>query len=40
MKWKKEFKDNRLCPGVAGRYFKNVKKIKKVSIFYYFGSTM
>ncbi len=23
--WKKEFQNNNLCPGVAGRYFKNVK---------------
>jgi len=28
MKWNKEFKDNRLCPGVAGRYFKNVKNVE------------
>ncbi len=28
MKWKKDFKDNNLCPGVAGRYFKNVKNIE------------
>ncbi len=28
MKWNKEFKDNKLCPGVAGRYFKNVKNIE------------
>ncbi|OUW96889.1 MAG: phenylalanine--tRNA ligase subunit beta [Pelagibacteraceae bacterium TMED237] len=28
MKWKKEFKDNKLCPGVAGRYFKNVKNVE------------
>ena len=24
MKWNKQFKNNKLCPGVAGRYFKNV----------------
>ncbi len=28
MKWNKEFKDNKLCPGVAGRFFKNVKNIE------------
>ena len=28
MKWKKEFKDNNLCPGVSGRYFKNVKNVE------------
>ena len=28
MKWKKNFKDNTLCPGVSGRYFKNVKNVK------------
>ena len=28
MKWKKEFKDIKLCPGVAGRYFKNVKNVQ------------
>ena len=26
--WKKEFQNNNLCPGVAGRYFKNVKNIE------------
>ncbi len=25
LKWKKNFKDQNLCPGVSGRYFKNVK---------------
>ncbi len=28
IKWKKEFKDNKLCPGVAGRYFKNVTNVE------------
>ncbi len=28
MKWNKEFTDNKLCPGVSGRYFKNVKNIE------------
>ncbi len=28
MKWKKNFKDHNLCPGVSGRYFKNVKNIE------------
>ncbi len=28
MKWNKEFKDNKLCPGVSGRYFKNVKNVE------------
>ncbi|MDA9742693.1 phenylalanine--tRNA ligase subunit beta [Pelagibacteraceae bacterium] len=26
--WKKEFQNNNLCPGVAGRYFKNVKNVE------------
>jgi len=26
--WKKEFQNKNLCPGVAGRYFKNVKNIE------------
>ena len=25
IKWKKEFKENKICPGVSGRYFRNVK---------------
>ncbi len=25
LQWKKEFKNNKLCPGVSGRYFKNLK---------------
>ncbi len=25
IKWKKEFKENKICPGVSGRYFKNVQ---------------
>ncbi len=25
LKWKKDFKNQNLCPGVSGRYFKNVK---------------
>ncbi len=25
IKWKKEFKENKICPGVSGRYFKNVR---------------
>ena len=28
MKWKKDFKDKKLCPGVAGRYFKNVENVE------------
>ncbi len=28
MTWKKDFKDNMLCPGVSGRYFKNVKNVQ------------
>ncbi len=28
IKWKKQFKNNKLCPGVAGRYFKNVKNVE------------
>ena len=28
MKWKKDFKDDKLCPGVSGRYFKKVKNIE------------
>lgn len=28
MKWNKKFTDNKLCPGVSGRYFKNVKNIE------------
>ncbi len=28
IKWQKDFKDNKLCPGVAGRYFKNVKNVE------------
>ena len=28
MKWNKQFKNNKLCPGVAGRYFKNVKNVE------------
>ena len=28
MKWNKEFTDNKLCPGVSGRYFKNVKNVE------------
>ena len=28
IKWKKNFKDQKLCPGVSGRYFKNVKNIE------------
>ena len=28
MKWKKEFKNNNLCPGVSGRYFKNIKNVE------------
>jgi len=28
MKWKKDFKNQNLCPGVSGRYFKNVKNIE------------
>ncbi len=28
IKWKKFFKDNSLCPGVSGRYFKNVKNVE------------
>ena len=26
--WKKEFQNKNLCPGVAGRYFKNVKNVE------------
>ena len=26
--WKKEFQNNNLCPGVAGRYFKNIKNVE------------
>ena len=26
--WKKQFQNKNLCPGVAGRYFKNVKNIE------------
>ena len=28
IKWNKQFKNNKLCPGVAGRYFKNVKNVE------------
>ncbi|MBI05064.1 MAG: phenylalanine--tRNA ligase subunit beta [Pelagibacteraceae bacterium] len=28
MKWKKKFANNNLCPGVSGRYFKNVKNVE------------
>jgi len=28
IKWKKEFKDQNICPGVSGRYFKNVKNVE------------
>jgi len=28
MKWNKEFTDNKLCPGVSGRYFKNVNNVE------------
>ena len=28
MKWNKDFKDQNLCPGVSGRYFKNVKNVE------------
>ena len=28
MKWKKDFNDKNLCPGVSGRYFKNVKNVE------------
>ena len=28
IKWKKNIKDQNLCPGVSGRYFKNVKNIE------------
>ena len=28
IKWKKNFKDENLCPGVSGRYFKNVKNVE------------
>ena len=28
IKWKKNFKDQDLCPGVSGRYFKNIKNIE------------
>ncbi len=28
MIWKKNFKDRNLCPGVSGRYFKNVKNVE------------
>ena len=28
IKWKKDFKDQNLCPGVSGRYFKNVKNVE------------
>ena len=28
IKWNKDFKDQNLCPGVSGRYFKNVKNIE------------
>ena len=28
MKWNKDFKDQNLCPGVSGRYFKNVKNLE------------
>ncbi len=28
IKWRKNFKDNKLCPGVAGRYFKNVINVE------------
>ena len=30
LKWNKNFKDQNLCPGVSGRFFKNVKKWNKV----------
>ncbi len=26
--WKKDFQNNNLCPGVAGRYFKNIKNVE------------
>ena len=28
IKWKKDFKNQNLCPGVTGRYFKNVKNVE------------
>ena len=28
IRWKKDFKDNNLCPGVSGRYFKNIKNVE------------
>jgi Phenylalanyl-tRNA synthetase beta subunit len=28
MKWTKQFTDNSLCPGVSGRYFKNIKNVE------------
>ena len=28
IKWNKDFKDQNLCPGVSGRYFKNVKNVE------------
>ena len=28
IKWKKDFKDQNICPGVSGRYFKNVKNVE------------
>ena len=28
LKWKKDFKNHNLCPGVSGRYFKNIKNIE------------